>query len=200
MRDPAWFTGILISLLFLILCTTSLIGQTSRRFARERIVSNIERGGDAFIFWNNLDLHGRVLIFFDRHLNAGKIPETEVERILLSANPRDVNENNFIYLSLRAGILRKIYHVIPESSWPEVSAALSSYSIVATSGNQFRFTVDGTPIIVTRTKDLPLLREKVLVYFNLDYVDAYGRKSLSEYVDDRQRADVVLLTMRSGQK
>lgn len=75
-----------------------------------------------------------------------------------------VGTDNYVYMAVREGYFRKIYHVIPESAWPEVERTLSAYRGVEASKGGFTIVIENiTPVHILRLRDLPAMSEKTVL-------------------------------------
>ncbi|HEY6872952.1 MAG TPA: hypothetical protein VI298_09530 [Geobacteraceae bacterium] len=94
---------------------------------------------------------------------------------------------NYVYVAAQKGVVRTIYHIVPDGAWSEVSRVLSGYKMVTSSGETFRMViVEGVPVVIMRMKDIPRLKEKVLVNINGDYWS------------DREMAEIIGLFHRNA--
>ena len=63
--------------------------------------------------------------------------------------------------------MRVLYHVLPDSAWPEVEQNLKRFPVYTYDQGVFRVTVfDGIPLYVTRVRDMPRIDEEVLLHIN----------------------------------
>ncbi len=262
----------IVCILLALLGTAALLavrGKNHRVFAAEPAVQIVNAPHQAFPLWYDLKLRGRILVLFDRHLNADKeepdintfreaeFPtaasralfcsslkndgilkqerpcsveslnlllqgrylykrlntvrrlrkvsrELEVlikssqgysssfknlpleqkrkllrrnRELLEAAYPKTCPKNqeygltasNYSYLAIKSGIVRKIFHVIPEASWQEVEKNLSDLPFAKRTDTGFRLLIfEGTPVTILRLRDLPALTEPVLANINTD--------------------------------
>jgi len=137
----------------------------------------IAQPADAYYEWEKFKVHGRILILFARQLNAEE-SESDVS----------VTGDNYIYQAAKRNMIRKIYHIIPDGAWSEVERTLSQFPMVAHSKDTFRFDIaGGVPVLIMRIKDVPALKEKVLI--NIDG-GCWSEKELNEISFELQRKDV----------
>ncbi len=69
--------------------------------------------------------------------------------------------------AIRSGIVRKIVHVIPAGSWPDVERNLRSFPWARRWGGTYRLTVyEGVPLIIMRLQDVQPHGEIALVSIN----------------------------------
>lgn len=183
MRKKAEIAITISILLFLagVLIIVSLLGSGGRKYLDHTDMEVISEPSGAVAVWTEDGVRGRVLVHFDRHIRAGEGGE--------------LTNENYVYQATVMNIVRKIYHIIPDNSWPEVSDTLSKRDEVSKEGETFRLTLEGAPIIITRIDNIPFIEEKVLVDINCDYWsgDDLGRvKSLLE--DGLLTADVITVS------
>jgi len=77
-----------------------------------------------------------------------------------------VAKDNYIYLAARENMIRKIYHILPESAWEEAARNLVSGGYSPRPDGTFRIVAHGTPVIILRLRDIPRLKEEVLLHVN----------------------------------
>ena len=102
----------------------------------------------ALELWRAQGVKGRVAVMFGR----------------LGANQSAVepDDSTYLYHAIREGIVREVFHVIPDARWELVAGKLGSDEQFRAEGRGFRGTVNGTPLLITRFSDLPRLSEPVL--------------------------------------
>lgn len=111
------------------------------------------------------------------------------------------HEMTYVRSAIRAGIVRKIIHVLSDRSWEEVCNNLEELPTVKPSGTGFHFvTFGGTPVYITRLKDVAQLSEKVLVNIDSNYWTPNERT----YIDELLRngtisADYLLISNNEPQ-
>jgi hypothetical protein len=131
-------------------------GTTARVFLEKPVAQVVAEPFQAFEVWEREGVKGRILLLFDRRLNA----DTE---------GRVLSRNNYIYWAIGKNMVRKIYHVIPDSSWGEVEAALTGRDDVVPVKEGFRTNIEGAPLHILRIKHIPRIEERVLILINGDY-------------------------------
>ena len=156
---------VIILLFFLsVLLFLTLYGRAYVSYAAQPVVKEISAPYYAFNAWRENKVHGRVLFLFDRYLSPDPEPPDQ------SPLP-----SNYIYLSLEENLINKVYHVVPDSAWPAIEKALEDASL-QTRHNDILFTkrdrffrviiAEGVPVIIVRLKDIPRIKERVLVNIN----------------------------------
>lgn len=155
-------SGIVWSLFIVVALILNATGQKGRSFAAPAVVRQIEGPHLAYPVWKAAGVRGRILVLFDRRLNA-----TGSLGPMVKEDP-PLQEDNYVYLAARNNIVRTIYHVIPRAAWQEVEAAIKGNPYVSASGGGYRTaTDDGIPLYITRLEDLPPFKEPVLVNINV---------------------------------
>jgi hypothetical protein len=98
-------------------------GPRQRSFASPAKVLSLESTAQINTAWESSGVKGRIAICFTRYLNA-----------LESKESRDVKATE---ISMNHGIVRKVFHVPPDSAWPEIKGALSKRSDMRTTSAGF---------------------------------------------------------------
>ncbi len=192
-RAVILYVLIILLPLFFIPLLLDLMGRNARTFSSVHVITRVRSPRETTNVLRKTPVFGRVMFYFDRHLSADEMLPEVIKRVVL--NPgyvEPITSDNFLYALLHSGVIREIYHVIPERSWKDVVSALSTRPGVAFDGRIFRFTIEGYPIIVSRVGDLPRLEEKVIVYVNEKLANEYSQK-LTQLTSDDKLCDVVLL-------
>jgi hypothetical protein len=97
----------------------------------------------------------------------------------------------YVHQAVRAGIIRKIYHLIPGRAWNEVSSVLGGSRFVESSAGSFRTTIaEGVPVTIMRFGDLPDPEESVLVNVNTDSIAPEERALLPGLLQRKIRSDL----------
>lgn len=139
-----------------VLAGLSLIGLEGRAFHDGMRIRAIPEPYLAVKAWKEEGVRGRVLVHFDRQIHAGALEG-------------GVSDENYVYQAAEMNLIRKIYHIVPDAAWPEVRDALSRMLGVSNQGGLFHLTLEGTPIIVSTLKHIPVISEKVLINISGDY-------------------------------
>lgn len=105
----------------------------------------------AYDVWAGNGVRGRTLLQVGRRLSSNDTKETTL------------SEDNYVYLAIQSGIVRKVYHAVPSALWPKVQGRLSSEAGFRRSGDVFRTATEGAPLDVLKINDIPRLKERVLV-------------------------------------
>lgn len=157
-------------------------GVSKRTYLEKHSISRIGVPHEALGVWQSHGLRGRVLILFDEKLNARR----EVE---------GVTPENYVYRAIEGNIIRKIYHILPSSSWPRVEAAISRKLATARDRNGYRLTVEGTPLLIRHLDAFTPPAEEALVLIN---ARAWSPEELTRIAglikDGAIKADMVMVT------
>lgn len=87
-------------------------GPHKRSFIPKAQVNQITSATELGAVWEASGAKGRVAVLFTRHLNS----ENSLQ---------DTEGVKYAELAMRHGIVRTIYHIVPDSAWPVVSANLA---------------------------------------------------------------------------
>ena len=102
---------------------------------------------------------------------------------------------NYAHQAIRAGMVRKIYHLLPESAWAEVSSVLGSDRRVESSGGSFRMTIaEGVSVTIMRFRDFTGLGELPIVNVNTDSLGAEELRALPGMLRGTLRSDLVTVS------
>ena len=186
---------VVIVLFLLTLLLITFWGRSARRFLPVRSVYTVDRFQTAYSLWRDQGLHGRIILYFDRHFT---IDRAFIESLNLKFADKehilpDPNSRNYLTLALYHDIFRAVYHVVPENVWQEVREKLSRYPFIAFDGRRFRLTIEGSPVIVTRLSDLPPFSEKVVIFLNDKHRAEYDARALDALLEDTRKSDVVVI-------
>lgn len=195
------FTGPLAALLILAVTIISLsrAGISSRSSLPGRTIYTVSKDEDALELWKRLGLRGRVLVYFGK---GGSIEDDFYQSLNLRFGVMEriappAGSRNFLILALYSNIFRKVYHVVPDSRWSGAEEKLSSYPFMAYNGRQFRYTIEGIPIIVTRLKYLPSSSEKAVLYIESPNMTDKDYSEANAFIKDPAFSDIVVLRRNS---
>lgn len=185
-----------IAALLVVLGTMGMLqtcAQSGRRYGPSRQVVKVSGPAEAYRVWRGSGVKGRVLVYFRRSPDVRHIDAHGVMDDLSGREDMRLGEERLVSSLLAAGVVRSVYHVVPDDAWGTVEATLSASPAAVRVGETFRVRVDGAPVIVTRSSDLPAQREKVVVY--VDEVDAprYDQRVLGRYARDPSLSDFVVV-------
>jgi len=105
----------LLTAIVIFFCSVILFsyfyGPTRRTFASRTTVLSVQSTEQVLQAWETSGLKGRVAICFTRYLNALETKESQAAKAT--------------ELAMNHGIIRKVYHVPPDSAWGEIQGSLS---------------------------------------------------------------------------
>ncbi len=176
----AFFLAIVLSL--------SLYSSSRRVYATTPQQLSIDKPYKAYETWEKLGIKGRVILLFDRHLNVDE-------------EGNSVTETNYMHRAILNNMIRSVYHVIPENAWEEVKRNIQNIQVRDFSNGVYRSTIEGAPLYILRIKDIPHLKEKVIVNINTDLYtedEINGMKKLLRYRNIQ--ADIITLSGKNQQR
>lgn len=180
-RQKGASAGIIL-LFALILFFFMFYGTTKRIYLEPPEVVWLVNPVNSVNVWVEKGVKGRVLVLFDRKIHASQDETT-------------LNEHNFIYRAIMNNTIRKIYHIVPDSSWKEVENTLTGSPLVTFSEGVFRTTIEGAPLSIMRAGNLPALKEKVLLHMNGDFWDNGDINDITALLKNNSiRADLITLS------
>ncbi len=150
-RRLTLLNGLILVAFAATLVAVSLYGPAQRRcLTGERRVVRVAAPQQALDVWRESGVKGRILVHFARRNNA-------------KDDVQGVTGENYIYRAMRDNMIRALYHVIPDGSWPEVAAILARRPQATREGEGYRLVLEGMPVHVMRLRDVTPLPERVLV-------------------------------------
>lgn len=146
-------------------------GVSNRVFLKSRGLRVMDNPSSAVAVWTESGVHGRTLILFDKKLNARH-------------DASSLTDTNYNFVAIRRNIVRKIYHVIPDSLFPQVEETIKMKKNVGSSQGVYRMTIEGAPLFVMRMKDIPPdIGEEALVQVNGDSWDEGEMLQIAELIE-----------------
>lgn len=174
---------VIISLFVFVVFFFSYYGRSYETFLVVPKVTVISKPHEAYAIWRDAKIRGRILLLFDRHLNAE--PLDRRKNIVL--NDSLLTPLNYLTISTDRDLIRKIYHIIPDASWEEVRETISKWPLIPFAKGVFRMNIDeGVPVFIMRAKDIPPLSEKVLVSINGAYWDEQGVQEILAMMEKKR--------------
>lgn len=183
---------ILLNCLILVTFAVTLValsfyGPSRRHYLQgERRVMQVTAPQQALEVWRESGAKGRILFHFARRNNA-------------KADVPGITGENYIYRAMHENMIRSLYHVIPEASWPEVAATLAGRPQATREREGYRLVIEGMPVHVLRLRDIVRPEEKVLVNIEGEW---WGKQEIAA-IDDLLRrgvlaADLVTISGRTA--
>jgi tetratricopeptide (TPR) repeat protein len=180
------------------------------------LVHLFENHSSALVKWRTAEVRDRILVHLDGHADFDWLPDETVAR-LAAARPQDLPALelhpyavdgttlsrfgiwNFIYPSVRLGLVREFYWVVPDGTLADREAGvefardvlfgkLHGASVeeareLRFEGRVLRGTLLGVPVTVCELADLPRIDEPVLLDIDLDYFTT--RSATTQEVTER---------------
>lgn len=158
-------TALIGAALVAVAAGATALGAAGRVFVRP-VVIEASSPAQAYAAWKAAGIRGRILVHLDRRLVTDAVP---LSHGIEDLDPR-VDDGNFVVAGILSGRVREIFHVVPDAAWDDVRANLArrarTSALVVADGPRFRTAIRSVPVTITRLRDLPPLRERVLVDLN----------------------------------
>jgi hypothetical protein len=171
------------------------IGVSSRGVLAGVRVEAVGGGAEALAAWLRAGVHGRVLLWFDRVL-----PTEAVSDLLASAWLRDPSMNvdgideRFVYLAMRANVIRRVVFVVPDDRWGAFAAAAATSAEQRPIGRGFVSVLEGMPIVSIAARDRASVTEgPPLVYMSRTTAEVFGSAFAARLQETGDGGDLVLL-------
>lgn len=188
-RDPL----LVLLAAILVAAAVQTTGVRGRTYLADRSVVRVSGSQAAFAAWRASGVKGRLLVYFRRHPDLDRQRSYEVLDARAGEGELPVRDSDLVSGLIAMGIVRAVYHVVPDGDWSAVEAAMRARDDVIRSGRTFRVRVDGAPIFVLRSADLPQLEEKALVYVDAGIQSSYDLEAVGRWTRDPALSDSVLI-------
>ncbi len=132
----------------------SLKAGASRIILEGHRVLTIERPSEAFNLWMKHGIKGRTLLYLNGSFSIDQafIESLNSRFAMMEKSLPSPTDSNYLLLAMYSSIIRKVYHIVPESKWNGVKERLSQFSFVSFDGKRFRLTIEGIPVIITKAR------------------------------------------------
>jgi hypothetical protein len=164
-------------LLALVLAVAARRGERGRVTLSTRRAVSVSSPEEAYRVWDEAGVRGRILLVFDRYPHL----DLAYESYRAGARPDD---RSFLDFAVFGGVVRKIYWVVPEDAWDDVSRQEQLYHVLRRlDGEAMVLLVNdnsGIPLVAATPSALPPIPEDVLVYVNGTLYDAAQIAALLE--------------------
>lgn len=156
MRNPRFLINILIFMfLGAVVAWAALYGPSQRSFVVPGKSETVTSARELDRIWQNSGVRGRIAVIFSRRLQPHKLAQDSFP------------EYDYLETALRRGVVRAVYHVVPDRDWSQVvSDYLAMEMIVSLKPTDEGFVVlhDGGRInVLPLGKYLPTNTEQTLV-------------------------------------
>jgi hypothetical protein len=124
-------------------------GPTQRSFASPPRVLSVESTEQIVRAWEASAVKGRIAICFTRYLNALETKESK--------------EVKATELSMHHGIIRRVFHITPDSAWPQIQATLSKRDDMRPTPEGFIGVFDDGRVYIMPFSRFSPIKEKALI-------------------------------------
>ncbi len=152
-RAAAMRTAAIVVAFAAVLLVCASQGAAHRRYAAPPAFRSVPDHLSAYKEWVREGVKGRVLCLFDR-------------RAFVSEKGEEPNEDNYLDLAVRHGIVRRVYHFVPASAWGDVQDHLRGDPRFTFDGSAFVYPMEEGRLIVTTLDHLDHFDERVLAIVN----------------------------------
>ena len=152
-------TAIVLFLGIVLLLTNH--GTGNRIFASGKTTLQVKAPEEAYLFWKEQGVKGRVLLLFDNYPHARGLVNYDGEPQL--------SPSNFVEFSVFKNLVRKIYFIVPDADWDEFRQRETIRPIRTVHHLEkglYIYNLNGIPLIAVTPSSLPHLSEKTLVFNN----------------------------------
>jgi hypothetical protein len=159
-KNTSYFTVFLFLLFILTLFLLQFLGLSNRKYTNQKVVK-IREEKQVLNAWLKNNVKGRVLLHFSRHL-----PVQEANLDQLNSRKKIIKiatNQNYLFVALRLGLIRKIVAVIPNNYWPSLRIKLQNSQVYVVNNNYASGWLDTVPITILPAAFLPQIKEKVLI-------------------------------------
>jgi len=177
--------GITISF-FAVIAFTYLYGPSQRSFnARPQVLSVASNDQIAKAF-ESTGVKGRIAICFTRYLNA--------------LEGKDSKDLKVTETSMEQGIIRRVYHVTPDSAWQEISSALSKRKGIRPIPEGFIGIFDNGRVYIMPLTRFSHLKEKALIIVEPNIWTQDELKQIASKLHDGSISSDLVLIIRGSDK
>ena len=132
-----------------VVAFSNFYGPARRTFASPSKVLSVDTSDQITKAWKSSGVKGRIAICFTRYLNV--------------LESKDSKEPLITELAMDHGIVRKVFHVVPEYAWPEVQKALSKRDDMRQTPEGFIGIFNNGRVYISPLSKLPPIDEKTLL-------------------------------------
>jgi hypothetical protein len=147
-KHIALLAGIVV-FFFAVIAFTFLYGPGQRSFSARPQVLSVESTEQIAQTWETAGVKGRIAICFTRYLNA--------------LEKKESNELKVTERSMEKGVIRRVFHIAPDSAWPEISGALSKRNGIRLTSEGFIGIFDAGRVYIMPLSRFSQVTEKALI-------------------------------------
>lgn len=170
------------------------IGVSSRRVLAGVRLEEVGGGAEALAAWLREGVRGRVLLWFDRVLPTETVSDPQASAFLgdPSMNVEGIDER-FVYLAMRANVIRRIVFVVPDDRWGAFAAAAATSAEQRPFGRGFASVLEGMPIVSIAARDRASVTDgPPLVYMSRTTAEVFGSTFAARLRETGDGGDLVL--------
>ena len=144
----------------------------------------------SYQIWKTNNIKNEIVLHLDTHLDLNWLSRNDISLIdnktpFGSSHNLVMSQDNYLYPAVKNGLIKKIYWLVPDQSWPDETTMLSwiretfnQHQIHITSdeiksfrrrGKVYQGRMYNTDIIICNLENLPPLSKGVLLDLDLDY-------------------------------
>lgn len=184
-KNTALLAGIIL-FFFAVLVFSYQYGPTQRTLASPSKILTVETTEQILQAWEANRVKGRVAVCFTRYLNALETKESKNYKVIEG--------------SMHKGILRRVYHVTPDSAWPEIQGVLSKRDDMRPTPEGFIGIFDDGRSYIMPLSKFSHMTEKVLLIIEPKVWTGTELTQIAEKLkSDRISSDLVVIIRGSEQ-
>lgn len=143
---------ILLSLAILTLL--QIIGLSNRKYTNQQVIK-VKTEKLALAVWLKNQVKGRILLHFSQHLPLQKVSLEQFNSVQDKKITKIASNDNYLFIALRVGLIRKIVAVTPNNYWPSLRIKLQNSKVYQVNKNYAEGWLDTVPITILPASFLP---------------------------------------------
>lgn len=133
-----------------VLSLCLLYGKLRRVFHSPAAVAEVSTSKDIYELWAQTGIKGRTAIMLTRHLNA-------------EHQPKDSPEEQCVRQAMQRGMIRKVFHIVPDNAWQEISATLMKRQATRKESDRFVLLFEEGRVTVMPLSKLAAISETSII-------------------------------------
>ena len=179
-------SAIVLFFLGVIVFTQFYYGPSRRVHVSPPRVVSVDSGMQLEQVWQTSGVRGRTLVTFTRYLNAKETKDSK---------DADVTERG-----MQQGIIRRVFHVVPDSSWRDVSTTLAERKgMRPTSDGYIGIFEHGRVYIIPFSRFIPPSETSLLVIEPRVWTEPEQAKMITELKSGHLAADLMVIIRGTDQ-
>ena len=160
----------------LTVAVVQLYGNRSRIYLPERKLIVVDKAEAVYAALKAEGVRGRVGLYFSRHLNFVHDSKDDLLGgnhgfpVMMPPVPgvyeRRLVEQNVLWVTAKANILRELYHIVPGETFPERADAAAHDPLYVRTNNRIESSHEAVPRTITTAQGMPRIAERVIVVFH----------------------------------